>query len=53
MWNSLNPNQIIGAPALVKEFDCLTAIVEEVSIIRSRFRIPIGSGNLEVSGLAG
>jgi protein arginine N-methyltransferase 1 len=53
VWNSLHPNQIIGQPALVKEFDCLKATLEEVSIVRSQFRIPIDSGNLKIAGFAG
>ncbi|KAG0614089.1 hypothetical protein M758_6G150400 [Ceratodon purpureus] len=53
VWNSLNPNQIIGEPALVKEFDCLTATLEEVSVIRSQFRVPIGFGSSKIDGFAG
>ncbi|KAG0587991.1 hypothetical protein KC19_2G207300 [Ceratodon purpureus] len=53
VWNGLNPNQIIGEPALVKEFDCLTATLEEVSVIRSQFRVPIGFGNSKIDGFAG
>lgn len=53
MWNSLHPNQVIGAPALVKEFDCLTATLDETASVRSQFRIPIDSGNAKIAGFAG
>jgi hypothetical protein len=53
VWNSLHPDQIVGGPALVKEFDCLKATLEEVSVVRSQFRIPIDSGNLKIAGFAG
>lgn len=53
VWNSLHPNQVIGAPALVKEFDCLTATLDETASVRSQFRIPIDSGNAKIAGFAG
>lgn len=53
VWNNLNPNQIIGEPALVKEFDCLTATLEEVSVIQSQFKVPIGAANSKIAGFAG
>lgn len=53
VWNNLHPNQIIGAPALVKEFDCLKATLEEVSVVQSQFRIPVDNGNLKIDGFAG
>ena len=38
---------------MVKEFDCLKATLEEVSVVRSQFRIPVDSGNLKIAGFAG
>ncbi|XP_024383890.1 protein arginine N-methyltransferase PRMT10 [Physcomitrium patens] len=53
VWNNLHPNQIIGEPALVKEFDCLKATLEHTASLRSQFRIPIDPGNLQIAGFAG
>lgn len=53
LWNSLYPNQIIGAPLVVKEFDCLTATLEEVSSVRSAFRYPLDPGHSKLCGFAG
>jgi len=53
MWNSLHPNQIIGEPALVMEYDCLKATLEETAIVRSQFRIPLDSGGAKMAGFAG
>lgn len=53
LWNNLYPNQIIGPPAIVKEFDCRTATLEEVSSVNSSFRIPLDSGHRSLSGFAG
>lgn len=53
LWNNLYPNQIIGPPAVVKEFDCRTATLEEVSSVNSSFRIPLDSGHRSLCGFAG
>jgi protein arginine N-methyltransferase 1 len=53
VWNSLHPNQVIGEPALVMEFDCLKATLEETASVRSQFRILIDNGGPKVAGFAG
>ncbi|KAL2630577.1 hypothetical protein R1flu_015263 [Riccia fluitans] len=53
LWNSLYPNQIIGAPVIIKEFDCLTTTVEEVAAIRSSFKLRFHEGQRKCSGFAG
>ncbi|CAM6100257.1 unnamed protein product [Calypogeia fissa] len=53
MWNSLYPNQVIGHPVVVKEFDCLTCTMEEIERVYSRFRIPLHPGHSRVCGFAG
>ncbi|KAG6549207.1 hypothetical protein Mapa_009193 [Marchantia paleacea] len=53
MWNSLYPNQIIGQPVIIKEFDCLTTTMEEVSSVRSSFKLPFHPGHSRLCGFAG
>lgn len=53
MWNSLYPNQVIGNPVVVKEFDCLTCTMEEIERVHSQFKITLHPGHSRVCGFAG
>lgn len=53
MWNSLYPNQVIGTPVVVKEFDCLTCTMEDIEKVHSRFKMPLHPGQSRVCGFAG
>eukprot|EP00249_Psilotum_nudum_P001873 c14613_g1_i1 orf=303-1472(-) len=53
LWNNLYPNQIIGTPVAIKEFDCHTAILEDVASVHSAFRIPFTAGPTKFCGFAG
>ncbi|KAJ7299895.1 hypothetical protein O6H91_10G013300 [Diphasiastrum complanatum] len=53
LWVSLYPNQVIGAPALVKEIDCHLATIEDISSVKSIFKIPFTKGQTKFCGLAG
>lgn len=53
LWNNLYPNQIVGSPVIVKEFDCLTATLKDVASVNSAFRIALSGSHLKVSGFAG
>ncbi|KAK4789473.1 hypothetical protein SAY86_016777 [Trapa natans] len=35
LWNSLHPHQVIGNPSIVKEIDCLTATMKDISEVKS------------------
>ncbi|KAM7266758.1 hypothetical protein ACFE04_008924 [Oxalis oulophora] len=53
MWSSLQPNQIIGTPAVLKEIDCLTASVSEILEVKSTVSSVINMDSTRLSGYAG
>ncbi|GBG71689.1 hypothetical protein CBR_g9102 [Chara braunii] len=53
LWNSLYPNQLLGAAAVIKEIDCLTATVNDISTVDADFSIPLYEGVNRVSGYSG
>lgn len=53
MWNDLNPQQIIGTPAIVKEMDCLTASVSEIEEVRSNVSSVINVEHTRLCGFGG
>lgn len=53
LWSNLDPQQIIGTPAVIKEIDCSTATVEEISEVSSTFSLPIHVDRTQLSALAG
>lgn len=52
-WNTLYPNQVMGVPALVKEMDCKTATLEDISTVSSDFSMPVFPSSSEINGFAG
>nr|QEG03106.1 arginine N-methyltransferase PRMT10 isoform X1 [Cymbidium ensifolium] len=53
LWNSLHPSQIIGTPAVIRELDCLTATVDEISNVFANFLLPINVDRTRLSAFAG
>lgn len=53
LWTNLHPNQIIGTPVIVKEFDCLTATLKDVAGVRSSFRMVLRESLSKLCGFAG
>ncbi|KAL5729499.1 type I protein arginine methyltransferase [Ranunculus cassubicifolius] len=53
MWNNLHPHQVIGAPAIIKEIDCLTATVAELLNVRATFSSSITLDDTRFCGFAG
>ncbi|KAI5073454.1 hypothetical protein GOP47_0011467 [Adiantum capillus-veneris] len=53
LWNNLHPSQIIGAPFIAKEFDCLTASLKDAASVHSSFQVELWEGQLKLSGFAG
>ncbi|KAH7446750.1 hypothetical protein KP509_01G072300 [Ceratopteris richardii] len=53
LWNKLHPSQIIGTPFIIKEFDCLTATVQDVASVHSSFQVELEEGHSKISGFAG
>eukprot|EP00262_Sarcandra_glabra_P019177 TRINITY_DN7139_c0_g1_i1.p1 TRINITY_DN7139_c0_g1~~TRINITY_DN7139_c0_g1_i1.p1 ORF type:complete len:380 (+),score=53.78 TRINITY_DN7139_c0_g1_i1:118-1257(+) len=53
LWNNLHPHQIIGAPAIIKELDCLTTTVDEIRDVRANFSSSISVDKTRLCGFAG
>ncbi|CAN1216607.1 Protein arginine N-methyltransferase PRMT10, partial [Linum perenne] len=53
LWQKLHPNQLIGTAAIIKEIDCLTASVNDISEVRSNFSSSIDMENTILCGFAG
>ncbi|CAM9001039.1 unnamed protein product [Rhodiola kirilowii] len=53
LWSNLQPNQVIGTPAIVKEIDCSTATVNEILEVRSKFSFKITEEEARLSALGG
>lgn len=53
LWNNLHPSQIIGTPFVVKEFDCLTASLNDVASVHSPFQIELLEDQSKLCGFAG
>ncbi|KAF7806356.1 protein arginine N-methyltransferase PRMT10 [Senna tora] len=53
MWNNLQPHQIIGTAAVIKEIDCLTATVDDIKEVRSNFSLSITVENTKLCGFGG
>eukprot|EP00244_Chara_vulgaris_P008433 TRINITY_DN3312_c0_g2_i2.p1 TRINITY_DN3312_c0_g2~~TRINITY_DN3312_c0_g2_i2.p1 ORF type:complete len:429 (-),score=61.18 TRINITY_DN3312_c0_g2_i2:460-1746(-) len=53
LWNSLYPNQVLGAAAVIKEIDCLTATISDISTVDADFSMPLFEGVNRVSGYSG
>lgn len=53
LWNNLHPHQVIGTAAIVKEIDCLTATVEDISKVRSKFSSSILIESTRLCGFGG
>ncbi|KAI4379449.1 hypothetical protein MLD38_005745 [Melastoma candidum] len=41
LWSNLQPEEVIGTPAIVCEIDCLTATVQDIAEVRSQFSCKI------------
>ncbi|WOK97941.1 protein arginine N-methyltransferase PRMT10 [Canna indica] len=53
LWSNLHPDQLIGTAAVIKEIDCLTASVDEIRVVTSKFSLPINMDRTRLSALAG
>lgn len=53
MWNNLQPHQVIGTAAVIKEIDCLTATVADIKEVRSKFDLSITMENAKLCGFGG
>ncbi|PKA64559.1 Protein arginine N-methyltransferase PRMT10 [Apostasia shenzhenica] len=53
LWSNLHPNQIVGTPAVIKEIDCLSATVDEIRSVASKFSLPITIDRTRISAFAG
>ncbi|KAF5725813.1 protein arginine N-methyltransferase PRMT10 [Tripterygium wilfordii] len=53
LWKNLHPHQVIGAAAIVKEIDCLTATVADVLNVRANLTSIINSPNTRLCGFGG
>ncbi|CAN0900271.1 Protein arginine N-methyltransferase PRMT10 [Linum grandiflorum] len=52
-WQNLHPNQIIGSATIIKEIDCLTATVSDISEVRTNFSSLISLEDTMVCGFGG
>ena len=46
LWSNLHPHQVIGTAAIIKEIDCLTATVNDIEKVRSKFSLSITMDNM-------
>ncbi|XP_021895227.1 protein arginine N-methyltransferase PRMT10 [Carica papaya] len=53
LWNNLHPHQVNGTAALVKEIDCLTATVDDISLVESKLSSSINIERTRLCGFAG
>jgi hypothetical protein len=53
LWCNLDPNQIIGTPAVIKEIDCLRATVDEICTVTAQLMLPINVDRSRLSAYAG
>ncbi|KAG6502832.1 hypothetical protein ZIOFF_035120 [Zingiber officinale] len=53
LWCNLHPEQIVGAPVVIKQIDCLTATVDEIRTVSSKFSSSIYVDRTRLSALAG
>ncbi|KMT02941.1 hypothetical protein BVRB_8g195150 [Beta vulgaris subsp. vulgaris] len=53
LWNNLNPDQVIGTAAIIKEIDCLTATVDDILTIETNFSSSILGEDTKFSGFGG
>lgn len=57
-WCDVHPNQILGAPQVVKELDLLKTTVEELKVLNEEYELKVegpadANGDVQVSGLCG
>ena len=60
-WCDISPNQILGAPAMLKEFDLNTCTLEDIKVLNESFSLkiegpgeePSASGEVQVAGFCG
>lgn len=53
LWNNLHPDQVVGAPALVKDIDCSTVTVDDILEVRSNLSSTISLENPRICGFGG
>lgn len=53
IWNNLHPEQIIGTPVIIKEIDCLTTSVEDISKVCASISSSITEENARFCGFGG
>eukprot|EP00850_Spirogloea_muscicola_P016624 SM000136S00170 [mRNA] locus=s136:128958:131797:- [translate_table: standard] len=52
-WQSLYPEQIIGTPAVLKEFDCHKVTLADIERVSAEFSLPLSLQHSTLSGFAG
>eukprot|EP00850_Spirogloea_muscicola_P011771 SM000074S21681 [mRNA] locus=s74:425929:428759:+ [translate_table: standard] len=52
-WQSLYPEQIIGTPAVLKEFDCHKVTLADIERVSAEFSLPLSPQHSTLSGFAG
>ncbi|KAL2928705.1 Protein arginine N-methyltransferase PRMT10 [Bienertia sinuspersici] len=53
LWNNLQPEQVIGTAAIIKEIDCLTTSVDDILSIKANFLSSILDDDMKFSGFGG
>ncbi|KMZ71529.1 Arginine N-methyltransferase family protein [Zostera marina] len=53
LWSNLEPDQVVGIPAIVMELDCLTATVDDIRSLNANFSTSISMESAIVAGFAG
>eukprot|EP00850_Spirogloea_muscicola_P013644 SM000093S24455 [mRNA] locus=s93:420910:423764:- [translate_table: standard] len=52
-WQSLYPEQVIGTPAVLKEFDCHKVTLADIERVSAEFSLPLSPQHSTLSGFAG
>ncbi|CAO2822731.1 unnamed protein product [Amaranthus hypochondriacus] len=53
LWNNLNPDQVIGAAATVKEIDLLTTTIDDILKLKTQFNSSILHDDVTFDGFGG
>ncbi|KAK1417270.1 hypothetical protein QVD17_26396 [Tagetes erecta] len=53
LWNNLDPNQVVGTPAVLKEIDCLTVTVDDIIQVKANILSTVTKEDTWLCGFGG
>lgn len=53
LWSNLEPDQVVGIPAIIMELDCLTTTVGDIRSLNAKYSTSVSMESAIVAGFAG